>query len=262
MKPQHMYSLLSLVVIGSLLLAACGADTTSTPVSIDPVSDIYTAAALTMISNPALATATPLAPATTTPWPTTGAASNVVLSLSTPTSYVSNSSAAVSTCDNSVYVSDVTIPDGTEIAAGETFTKTWAIENIGTCTWTTDYTIVFLSGDEMDGSSTALTESVAPYETIYVSVEMTAPSTTGDYVGYWKLANADSTGFGASVYVMITVTTASTSTPTLTPTSTTEVSSTSTATPTTAATSTATDIPTSTPIPEPTATVAEATVSP
>ena len=46
-----------------------------------------------------------------------------------------NSSSYAGGCDNSAYVSDVTIPDGTEVAPGEAFTKTWALVNTGNCTW-------------------------------------------------------------------------------------------------------------------------------
>ena len=35
-------------------------------------------------------------------------------------------------CDNSIYISDVTIPDYTTVAAGQTFVKTWMFQNTGT----------------------------------------------------------------------------------------------------------------------------------
>ena len=219
-------TLLILTAIGSLLLSACGAEGTATPSAENAVDLLYTAAAMTLTSSlPApVATSTPTLPATLTPWPTQN--TFTLLATSTP-SYTYNVSSST-TCDNSAYVSDVTIPDGTEIAAGESFTKTWAILNTGTCTWTTDYSIGFYSGNDLDGSATALTESVAPNETVYISVDMVAPSTTGSYTGYWRMHNASDTDFGASVYVMITVTTAYTSTPTATETE----ESTSTPTPT------------------------------
>ncbi|GAA4577289.1 NBR1-Ig-like domain-containing protein [Planotetraspora kaengkrachanensis] len=37
--------------------------------------------------------------------------------------------------DKSVFVADVTIPDGTVVAPGQQFTKTWEIANIGTVPW-------------------------------------------------------------------------------------------------------------------------------
>ena len=49
--------------------------------------------------------------------------------------------------DRAQFVADVTVPDGTRYDPGATFTKTWRLKNIGTCTWTTSYTLVFDSGD-------------------------------------------------------------------------------------------------------------------
>lgn len=242
--------LLTLLALGSLLLAACGANSTDTPLSVDPMNAAYTAAALTLTSvSPASATPAFQAAATVTPWPTISTTTNITLALATPTLHAANG-APISTCDNSAYVSDVTIPDGTEIAAGETFTKTWAIANTGTCTWTNGYTLAFYSGEDMDGSAAAITTSVAPNETVYISVDMVAPATTGSYVGYWRLSNAGGASFGATVYVMITVTGAYTATPTPSPTTETEATSTPTETP----------LPSETPTPQ--ATVNSVTAAP
>src|SRR5512147_319374 len=43
-------------------------------------------------------------------------------------------------CTNSAaFVTDVTIPDNTNVAGGTTFTKTWRVSNTGTCVWGADY---------------------------------------------------------------------------------------------------------------------------
>ena len=104
---------------------------------------------------------------------------------------------AVSYCDWVIFVRDVTIPDGTEFAPGETFTKTWRLKNRGTCTWTADYMLVFTSGDSM-GSTTSvrLPGNVAPGQSVDVSVTLTAPARRGDYVGYWMLRNPSGLLFG------------------------------------------------------------------
>jgi len=38
-------------------------------------------------------------------------------------------------CDLGQYIKDVNIPDGTVFPPGTTFTKTWRLKNVGTCTW-------------------------------------------------------------------------------------------------------------------------------
>jgi hypothetical protein len=108
--------------------------------------------------------------------------------------------------NNSDYVADVTIPDGTEIAPGETFTKTWRIANNGTCTWRTDYRWAFLSGETFGWAGPVnFPAAVPPGEEFEVSLVLTAPETSGNYVGYWQLQTADGTAFGIQVYVDIVV---------------------------------------------------------
>jgi hypothetical protein len=100
-------------------------------------------------------------------------------------------------CDKATFVSDVTVPDGTTFSAGTPFTKTWRIRNDGSCTWTTSYAMLFVSGDLL-GASTAsnLPTSVAPGQTIDVSINMIAPSAPGHYRSYWQMRNASGTKFG------------------------------------------------------------------
>lgn len=100
-------------------------------------------------------------------------------------------------CDGAQFIADVTIPDGTILAPGASFTKTWRIKNIGQCTWTTSYQLVFFSGTQMSGpSSAAFPNNVAVGQTVDISVEMTAPSAAGSYRGFWMVKNADGALFG------------------------------------------------------------------
>jgi len=243
----------SLFLLLALVLSACGAEAAATPAEEVSLDTVYTSVAMTLAAQPAEATST-LQPSATS----TNAPIATLISLPTSTSFASlvSLSSGSTSCDNSIYISDVTIPDGTVITPGTTFTKTWSMQNAGTCTWSTSYSIVFYSGNAMSGVTTALSESVSPGGSISISVELTAPSTTGSYTGYWRLQNASGTSFGEAVYVQIVVS-GSTATPTSTPTATSETNS-YTSTPTT--TPTATTAPTSTTMPtntlEPTATTA------
>jgi hypothetical protein len=105
---------------------------------------------------------------------------------------------AISYCDWVAFIKDVSIPDGTQLLAGEVFTKTWRLQNRGTCTWTPDYMLVYTSGNPM-GSTTALRLPgyVAPGQTVDVSVTLTAPALAGYHIGYWMLRNPSGALFGA-----------------------------------------------------------------
>jgi hypothetical protein len=95
------------------------------------------------------------------------------------------------------FVEDVTIPDDTEMLAGQEFIKTWRLQNVGTCTWTNQYALVFVSGDQMNGTSPLpLTGSTAPDGTLDISVTLKAPGTTGTYRGNWELRNPAGVIFG------------------------------------------------------------------
>jgi len=248
------YSKVSVLIVAILLLSACAGTASATPEAA--LQNVYTAAALTLAVQASNVTAT----TTTMPTivlPTTQMLPTYNSSLPTSTtapslvSYSANST--TNGCNNSVYVSDVTIPDGTVLTAGEAFTKTWQLQNTGTCDWDENYLVVFVSGSQMDGESTEIDQDVVSGATGDISVSLVAPSTAGTYTGYWKMADSDGTSFGQSVYVQIMV--SSTSTSTATATSTTESDeATSTPTPTTQATSTFTAVtaPTSTPTETPT----------
>ena len=165
-------------------------------------------------------------------------------------------------CNRAAFVEDVTVPDGTIINATEKFIKTWRFENIGTCTWTTSYKFVFISGDRMGArDSISLSKSVAPNETIDISINLTAPNIPGEYKGVWSFEDNNSKRFGlgisstGEIWVQVEVISLPTSTPILTSTPTQVSVPTLTSIPTQVSTSTLTStatqvsVPTSTSMP-------------
>ena len=100
-------------------------------------------------------------------------------------------------CDKVQFVADVTIPDGTNFPPGATFTKTWRLKNVGSCTWTTSYQLVFFSGEQMGaGSSVSFSRTVAPGQVVGISVSLTAASSAGSHRGYWMFRNSSGINFG------------------------------------------------------------------
>ncbi|NOT03829.1 MAG: hypothetical protein HOP27_04445 [Anaerolineales bacterium] len=99
--------------------------------------------------------------------------------------------------DRALFIKDVTVIDGTTFAPNAAFQKTWRFRNIGTCTWTTAYQLIFESGDKMGGPDAApLTVSVAPNKEVDISINLTAPATAGTYKGNWKFKNNNGVPFG------------------------------------------------------------------
>jgi hypothetical protein len=164
-----------------------------------------TQAPIIITATPPAASATPVPTRTLLPSQTAIPSATLAPSQTTaPTSAIP--------CNLARFVDDITIPDNTVIAPEASFTKTWRLQNRGSCTWTTGYALAFASGYQMSAPSTVkLTESVAPGEYTNLSVKLTAPKTTGSYTGYWHLRNPDGVTFGtgasgtAGFYVKIKV---------------------------------------------------------
>jgi hypothetical protein len=140
---------------------------------------------------------------------------------------------------------DITIPDDTQMEAGENFIKVWKLQNAGSCTWTAEYAAIFFYGEQMAApESVPLAEAVPPGQSIEIAIEMTAPEEPGSYQGNWKLRNAAGDFFGIGpdgdspfwVRIVVVEQATETPTPTFLPTSTASPSPTPTLTPTATAT--------------------------
>jgi hypothetical protein len=91
----------------------------------------------------------------------------------------------------------VTVPDGTLFSPGIEFTKIWRMRNIGSCTWSPNYSLTFTGGDRMQGYGyVPLPEVVYPGESVDIAVNLTAPFEPGRYRGYWMLRNPYGQVFG------------------------------------------------------------------
>jgi Ig-like domain from next to BRCA1 gene len=101
-------------------------------------------------------------------------------------------------CNRASFVSDITYPDGSDVKVNEGFVKTWRLKNDGSCTWTSGYKIIFSHGDRMNAPDEVVLTggTVAPGQTVDVSVSLTAPSNQGTYKGYFKLKASDGQVFG------------------------------------------------------------------
>jgi len=115
--------------------------------------------------------------------------------------------------DLAEFVADVTVQDNEILPPTFGFTKTWRLQNAGTCTWTTEYDLVFAGGDQMGApDAVPLPISVEPEQAIDLSVQMVAPDFNSTYRGDWQLRNAEGELFGipdeVTFWVQIQVTAA------------------------------------------------------
>lgn len=162
-------------------------------------------------SEPVVITVTPSSEVpiyTSTPWPTVTPepsatqlppTATVIVPTQTPVIVFVTPlpSATPQPCNMASFVADVTVPDGTVFSPGASFTKTWRLKNVSTCTWTAQYDLVFVDGNSLNGPAAIdMPGSVAPNQVIDVSVNMSAPTTPGTYRSNWKLRSDGGVLFG------------------------------------------------------------------
>jgi len=92
-------------------------------------------------------------------------------------------------------------PDRTVFKPNTSFTKSWTIKNVGTCTWDTSYQLIFWSGELLGGSTYYnLPEVVLPDDDITISIILQSPGSEGIYRGYWRLKAPWNEVFGVGQY--------------------------------------------------------------
>lgn len=194
--------LASIPLILVLLTSCSGGSVGPTPTPVD-INALQTAAVQTVVAN---VTQTALAQPQPTATELLPTETSAPVATDAPTAAASPTA---STCDNSAFINDASVPDGTTMTAGQDFIKTWKVKNTGTCTWTTGYSLVFGYSnpprETMGGVTTQLTAEVAPGSDAEISINLKAPLKPGTYSGYWKLANNNGYPFGEYFTVVIIV---------------------------------------------------------
>jgi next-to-BRCA1 protein 1 len=184
------------------LLLACGNSRSSGP----SVSDRATGLAQTaeaLLTGTAAASVTPETPTpepSATPAPTATATQAPVTVTPAPT--IPPTPCAP---DDSDFVSDVNVPDGTHVKPGAAFTKTWRLRNSGQCAWTTAYTLRNVGGEIMGGTTINVPNGVPPGATVDLSVAFVAPSSPGKHISRWQMFTPDGAAFGTKPFVQIMV---------------------------------------------------------
>jgi len=197
-----------LTLLAAFALSACGgseADATPT-VSVEL---IRTQAVLTFqaqLTQTALVnpTSTPTATNTATPAATFAAPSIAPGAIGASATAATGSQS--SACYALAFVRDVTIPDGTQMTPGQSFTKTWLVSNTGTCAWEAGFKWNVVAGEAMGGVAVTLNQRIEPGRQYEFSVPMVAPTNkTGTLRGTWRLSDANGSFFGDSPWVEINI---------------------------------------------------------
>jgi hypothetical protein len=177
----------------------------STPDATATFAAVLTQAGGTAKASVPTQPAATAAPPTSAPPSAVPATNPPPTSAATPTPAPTFTSAPTATqstvgcVDDGKYIADITIPDGTTFATPAAFTKTWRVQNIGTCAWNTTYSLKFVGGAQLGGpAAIAMPSNVEPGNMVDLSVSLTSPATQGTYTGQWRLTNTSGGAFGTN----------------------------------------------------------------
>ncbi|MFH2103431.1 MAG: NBR1-Ig-like domain-containing protein [Chloroflexota bacterium] len=197
------------ILLIAVALTACGGAEATPTQNVEALYTSIAETALAYTTQTALALpATPTASATPE-FTNTPLVTDTPTATNTPFNLPAPSTATQAACDNSVFLTDVTIPDGSEIAAGSVFVKTWRVRNLGLCTWDEDYYLAFgWGGIDTNWSTVApilFGNTIVPGEEMEISVTLKAPTVAGNYGATFRLFNDRNYTFGDWLGVYIRV---------------------------------------------------------
>jgi hypothetical protein len=103
-------------------------------------------------------------------------------------------------CNLGEFVADVTFPDDTLVYPGQLMPKAWTVRNGGTCTWTTDYDLIYDSGERMESRrEVSIGKTVSPNTFADLVMTFIAPREPGKAQGFWLLRSDQGEEFGMGV---------------------------------------------------------------
>ncbi len=207
--------LVALSVI-SLLAAACGAADNSgaeATHSAQTIARMITDVAFQKTSAPSptpTAYAPPESAATATTGPTLTPTEIATVELSTPEPGLGRSTYSGSTpttdgtslltrtlnarCNAAYFVGAA---GNTAVPAGSAFTLTMILRNVGTCTWYPSYLVFWYRGARMDAPAYLfLPQVTAPNQTLFLEMNLTAPSDPNTYYQVWYFRDPHDIRFG------------------------------------------------------------------
>jgi hypothetical protein len=113
----------------------------------------------------------------------------------TPTNFTPTPTEAP--CNALRFVAHVTFPPGSIVQPDTGFFKQWSVQNIGSCTWTPSYSLVYHSGFQLGGKSPLyLGGYFQPGEFVQLGIQLYSNPQPGTYKSAWMLQDAQGNTFG------------------------------------------------------------------
>ncbi len=109
-------------------------------------------------------------------------------------------------CTNSLwFLSDLTIPDGSEVSPGVRLDKRWEVRNNGTCNWNENYQIKLIAGPGMGlPAQQALYPALSDTDVV-IRMVFIAPQEPGQYRSAWQAFDPFDHPFGDPFFIDIVI---------------------------------------------------------
>lgn len=109
-------------------------------------------------------------------------------------------------CSNLLsFIEDVTVPDGTVFAPGESIEKVWLVENSGSCNWDGNYRLQLVSGNPMGAENIQALFPARSGSEAQLRIVFKAPLEGGGYQSSWQAYTPESQPFGDLIFILIEV---------------------------------------------------------
>jgi hypothetical protein len=148
--------------------------------------------------TPASQALPPTDPPQPTPTTSTTVADTETVNTPPPTETTPPNNTSTPSCINKAeFVKHLNVSYNTQFKPNVPFAKVWLVKNTGTCTWSSEYKLIFFDGDQM-GAATELVlgHEVPPGETVDLRVNLLAPPNPSAYENQWLLQDDTGQNFG------------------------------------------------------------------
>lgn len=109
-------------------------------------------------------------------------------------------------CTNSLlFISDRTLPDGTEVEPGAILDKIWEVENNGTCNFDELYRLKLIGGLELGAKPEQALYPARSGVQFQIHIRFVAPQEAGAVRSAWQAFDPNNVPFGDPIYMEVVV---------------------------------------------------------
>lgn len=103
--------------------------------------------------------------------------------------------------DGLTFLTDLTIPDGSDVSAGATMDKRWEVQNSGSCNWTEGYSLRLIAGVDLGANPEQALYPARSGTHAVIRMAFQAPIEPGTYRSAWQAHSPKGEPFGDPIFI-------------------------------------------------------------